>query len=352
MRYNTPLHFHQGVPIPLRNDKTVRRYETGSGIPVYCLPVEAFPNHVTNCYLIKTDPLILLDAGSAYPQNREDLDAAFLTLREEYGESLSLADVEVHIISHGHIDHFGGLNYVLEQSGARLGIHELDAPVIAKFRERLIHGTKSLHHYLDRTGLSAEHIETILAMHYQSREIFKATPPDFTFTEGPLPGLPLTAYHVPGHCPGQVCLQLDDILFSTDHVLAHVTPLQAPESIMRNTGLGHYLQSLRAVRDLPGIRLALPAHEDPIDDFSGRVEAIIAFHGERLEKTLALCDAPINIKDIARGLFGERRNHHVFLALLEAGAHVEYLYERGLLSVSNLDEVRDEYNPVLLYTKA
>ena len=336
----------------MHNDKTVRRYETGSGIPVYCLPVEAFPKHVTNCYLIKTDPLILIDAGSAYPGNREDLDTAFNTLREDFGETLTLADVEVHIITHGHIDHFGGLNYVLEQSGARLGIHELDAPVIANFWERLIFGTKSLHHYLDRTGLSPESVNTILTTHYQSREIFQATQPDFTFTEGPLDGLPLEAYHVPGHCPGQVCLRLDDILFSADHVLAHVTPLQAPESIMRNTGLGHYLQSLRAVRDLPGIRIALPAHEEPVEDFAGRVDAIITFHHQRLDKTLAACDEPRNIKDIALQLFGERHNHHVFLALLEAGAHVEYLYERGLLRIANLDDIRDEYNPVILYTQA
>lgn len=335
----------------MRNDKTVRRHETGSGIPVYCLPVEAFPNHVTNCYLIKTDPLILIDAGSAHPQNRADMEAAFATLRDEFGESFSLADVEVHVITHGHIDHFGGLNHVRGVSGAQLGIHELDAPVIANFWERLIHGTKSLHHYLDRTGLSPEHVETILKTHYQSRDMFEETEPDFTFTEGPLPGLPLEAYHVPGHCPGQVCLRLDDILFSADHVLARVTPLQAPESIMRNTGLGHYLQSLRAVRDMPGIRLALPAHEEPIADFGTRVDEIIAFHHERLDKTLAQCDEPRNIKEIARGVFGELRDYHVFLALMEAGAHVEYLYERGRLRVANIDEVRDEYNPVLQYVK-
>ena len=335
----------------MRNDKTVRRHETGSGIPVYCLPVEAFPNHITNCYLIKTDPLILLDAGSAYPQNKVDMDAAFDTLRDEFGESLTLADVEVHIISHGHVDHFGGLNHVLERSGARLGIHELDAPVIANFWERLIHGTTSLHHYLDRTGLSAEHVDTILKMHYESRDMFQETRPDFTFTEGPLPDLPLEAFHVPGHCPGQVCLRLDDLLFSADHVLARVTPLQAPESIMRNTGLGHYLQSLKAVRDLPGIRLTLPAHETPIENLAERVDEIIAFHHQRLDKTLEQCDEPRCIKDIALGLFGERKTHHVFLALLEAGAHVEYLYERGQLRIANIDEVRDNYNPVLQYLK-
>jgi hypothetical protein len=35
--------------------------------------------------------------------------------------------------------------------------------------------------------------------------------------------------------------------------------------------------------------------------------------------------------------------------LNEAGAYVEYLYERGYLSIVNLDEVEAEHDPVLLY---
>lgn len=336
----------------MRNDKTVRRFETASGIPIYRLPVEAFPNHITNCYLIKSDALILLDAGSGGEQNRRDMDAAFEVLRDEFGESLTLADVEIHIITHGHIDHFGGLNHVLEKSSARLGIHELDAPVIANFWERLVSGTKSLHLYLDRTGLSQPNVETILRTHYESRDMFRETPPDFTFHEGPVPGTPLIAYHVPGHCPGQVCLRLEDILFTADHVLDNITPVQSPESIMRNTGLDHYFQSLSIVRDLPDIRLSLAAHEGLIEDLPGRVDAIRGFHERRLEKTLAACDEPSSIKDIALKLFGPREHYHVFLALLEAGAHMEYLYERGLVRIANLDEVRQDYNPVLLYQRA
>jgi len=40
----------------------------------------------------------------------------------------------------------------------------------------------------------------------------------------------------------------------------------------------------------------------------------------------------------------------VLLALEEVGAHVEFLYERGQLAVSNLDEVEKEDNPPLKYS--
>jgi hypothetical protein len=40
------------------------------------------------------------------------------------------------------------------------------------------------------------------------------------------------------------------------------------------------------------------------------------------------------------------------LALEEAGAHVEFLYERGDLAVVNLDEVEREINPPLRFVRA
>jgi glyoxylase-like metal-dependent hydrolase (beta-lactamase superfamily II) len=169
------------------------------------------------------------------------------------------------------------------------------------------------------------------------------------FDEGPLPGTPFEIYHTPGHCPGQVCIRLDDILFTADHVLSHITPNQSPESITRYTGLGHYLSSLRKIRELPGIAVALGGHEHEIRDLEGRVDASIRFHETRLEKTLALLNEPRTVSQVSLKLFGERKGYHVLLAFLETGAHMEYLYERGQLAVVNVDEVEHEYNPVLLY---
>jgi len=40
------------------------------------------------------------------------------------------------------------------------------------------------------------------------------------------------------------------------------------------------------------------------------------------------------------------------LALTEAGAHVEYLYQRGYLALANVDDAEREENPILLYRRA
>lgn len=44
-------------------------------------------------------------------------------------------------------------------------------------------------------------------------------------------------------------------------------------------------------------------------------------------------------------------DYHILLAMLETGAHVEYLYERGEIFVTNIDDVEKEMNPVLVYRK-
>lgn len=336
----------------LQNDTTIRRYESSSGIVVYKLPVEAFPNHYTNCYLVMDDAITLIDCGSGMADSNDNLSACFDTLKSDFDVTAGIADIDRLILTHGHIDHFGGMNYVLEHSDAAVYIHALDASVISNFDERLIVASKNLHVYLDRAGVSEERCAQLLNMHKWSKGRFKADKNVIPFEEGPIVNSPFTAHHTPGHCPGQACLQLDGILFTADHVLSFTTPGQAPEMIYRYTGIGHYFDALRKIRALDDVRIGLGGHENDMEDVPKRVNEIIEFHEKRLEKALGICDRPKSIQEISLELFGERKDYHILLALLETGAHVEYLYERGHVKVSNIDEVEDEPNPVLRYVQA
>lgn len=334
------------------NDTTVEAFESSGGVKIYKLPVEAFPNHVTNCYLVLDDTITLIDTGSGWDTSNNDMLKCFETLRTEFNENLSLKDVNRVILTHGHIDHFGGVNWVMDQTNATLGIHELDASVIQHFNERLLSTTHSLHHFLDRSGMSEDRVNALLQMNKWSKDTFQARNVDFTFHEGPILDSPLVAHHAPGHCPGQVCMQLHDILFTADHVLSRTTPNQAPESITRNTGVGHYMESLEKIRKLEGVRLALGGHELPMEQWQERIDETIAFHEGRLEKTYNLLEEPKTIAQVSLGLFGKQMDYHILLAMLEAGAHLEYLYERGRLVIVNIEDI--EKNPALvpLYRQA
>ena len=244
----------------MTGEEQVARYVTSSGVEVYKLPVWAFENHVTNCYLVMDEAVTLIDCSSAIGDANASLTRCFAQARDEFGIRVTLADVDRLILTHGHIDHFGGANFVLEESGATLAIHELDRSTIENFEERRIVAAKDLQVFLNRSGLSEERVAGMLEMNRWSKGLFRPVKVDTVLQEGPLADSPFTIYHAPGHCPGQVCLQLDDILFTADHVLDKITPHQSPEFITRNMGLGHYMQALRQVRKIEGIRLGLGGH--------------------------------------------------------------------------------------------
>jgi hypothetical protein len=165
----------------------------------------------------------------------------------------------------------------------------------------------------------------------------------------PLAGIEV--YHVPGHCPGQVCLQVDDILLTADHVLAYTTPHQAPESITSNTGPGP-LSAVPGAHPPSRRHPACPWRSRSADRRSARPHRRYPrLHEERLGRVLELTGTPRSIAAISKELFGTVESYHVLLALEETGAHVEYLYQRGELTVANLDAVEQEENPVILYQR-
>ena len=82
------------------------------------------------------------------------------------------------------------------------------------------------------------------------------------------------------------------------------------------------------------------------------MEAIKADHQHKLERVCDIirsADEPLTVSDISKSMYSEMKGYHVLLALEEVGAHVEYLYERGLLAIDNLAEVEQEENPALRY---
>ncbi|MCH7663861.1 MAG: hypothetical protein IH859_08350, partial [Chloroflexi bacterium] len=134
--------------------------------------------------------------------------------------------------------------------------------------------------------------------------------------------------------------KLHDVLFSGDHVLAGISPHQSPERLTLNTGLGHYLDSLLTAKHwASAVRLTLGGHKSPIKDVGARIDEIRAEHAVRLNKIMAMLAEKHAIAEVTKNLFGAVDGYNALLALEEAGAHVEYLYQRGLLAIDNLEQI-------------
>lgn len=331
----------------------VAHFRSSSGVDIYQLPMLLFPPDFSgHAYLLDgAGPLTLVDTGSGMPQSNADLLAGFGALRERFGKSYALGDIERVILTHGHIDHFGGLAFVKSQSSAEVAIHELDRRVLTNYEERVVVATKALGIYFERAGIDPERRDELFAMYGFAKQHVTSIEVDINLLdEQVLDGLEFI--HTPGHCPGQVCIRLGDVLLSADHVLSRTTPHQSPESITHYMGLDHYADSLRKLLKVPGIRLALGGHEDPIDDVYGRIQAIRASHNRKLERIRNIMRGqgrPMTISQISAAMYPDVQGYHVLLALEEAGAHIEYLYQHAQLRIANLRQFEREENPAILY---
>ncbi|MBP8057753.1 MAG: MBL fold metallo-hydrolase, partial [Chloroflexi bacterium] len=283
----------------------IQKYETAAARRIYTFPVQAFSTLRANIYIISDGQhRILVDCGSGMEQSNQDLLHGLEAIGQTYGEPIHLADIDQIILTHGHIDHFGGLPFVRQFTQAPVGIHLLDLRVISHHEERMIVAARHLENYLVEAGVSDQYRVNLMQMYTFAKTFYRSTPIDFLLTEDePLNGN-IQVYHVPGHCPGLICLQIDDILLTTDHILSKTTPHQAPERITHNMGLGHYLDSLKKIEKLDGVRLGLGGHEKPMEDVRGRIQAIRQAHQERLNKVMDICHEPKSIADISKELFG------------------------------------------------
>lgn len=331
----------------------IERFESSGGVRIYRIPVQAFEPLLAYCYvLLGAGPPTLVDTGSGFGDSNAHLLAGIQALRDDFGEPLAVTDIKRILITHGHIDHFGGAAFMIAQSGgAAVGIHELDRRILVNYEERVVVATRDVSIYLERAGVSERLRDGLIEMYAFGKQHFSSVPVSINLDEhSVLDGIEFI--HTPGHCPGQVCIRLGDVLLSADHILSRTTPNQAPESITHYTGLGHYLESLHKVARVDGIRLALGGHEDPITEVYERIIGIHASHQRKLERILDIVRAapqPPTISEISKAMYTNVRGYDVLLALSEVGAHVEYLYERGRLAVYNLAEVEQASNPALRY---
>jgi len=295
------------------------RFITSEGREIFSFPARAFPGLISNIYVISDgETKIMVDSGSGMDSSNQDLINGLQSLSDTFGQPFSLTDMDAIFITHGHIDHFGGLPFVRQQTDAPIAVHPLDRRVLTHYEERVLVASRLLETFLQRAGVPSENRQDLMAMYLFAKGIYRSTKVDILLEEGDSGAYGIEVYHVPGHCPGQV---------------------------------DHFLDSLDRIAALDGVRLGLGGHEDPMPDVAARIGEIKKVHEDRLNQVLEICAESKTTAEVSQELFGQVSSYHVLLALEEAGAHVEYLYQHGELVATNLDQIENETIPVIQYQR-
>ena len=96
----------------------VRRFAVRGDVTIYLMPAETFPHHINNVYLLmEPGHTLLFDVGSGSPTSRRDLDLGFAVVRAAFGVDARYEGVDTAIVSHAHIDHFGGVGDLRLRTG-------------------------------------------------------------------------------------------------------------------------------------------------------------------------------------------------------------------------------------------
>jgi glyoxylase-like metal-dependent hydrolase (beta-lactamase superfamily II) len=295
------------------------------------------PVHV---YLVRQDPLTLIDTGVNTEASRAALEAGLAQA------GLTVKDIKRVLLTHAHVDHCGQAGWVMAEAGAEVWLHP-DETGKADMPDWWRQGRN---HALNEAGVPAETQALMHEVWRKGRHMWlpmqgwRALAPGqrFEFEHGVL-----EAVHLPGHALGHTGFWESEsgTLVGGDHLLVGVTPNPIMEPVPaghpaaaahapgRALTLGMFLQALDRVADMQVARVA-PGHGETITDHRQVARNYQERHERRLGRMLGRLAEPTTPYALCRELYPRVKEWDVFLALSEVLAHLDVLVDRGRAVVS------------------
>lgn len=281
-----------------------------------------------NVYLIKEDPLTLIDVG---PKTAEASEVLRQKLKHN---GVNFADVRRIVLTHAHEDHCGLAKQIRDEAkNAEIFVHGWETGHLFGRLAREEH-----HKLMLRAGVPDAVFEEMQAIYGEISLLTDALSDgeftalhdeqDLEFESGFLKVL-----HTPGHTPGSCSFvrEANRTLICGDCVLKRITPnpIVSPDPFdaeKRFKSLAEYLVSLAKIRSYAPT-LVYGGHGEPIVDFDEIFNRYIRAIDERQRNVISLVTKEgINAFDLAQRLFPKvvEKDVHRFLAISEAIAHLDY----------------------------
>lgn len=290
-----------------------------------------------NVYLIKEDPVTLIDVG---PKTKEAADALRNGLRRN---GVQVSDIRRIVLTHAHEDHCGLAKQVRDEAkDAEILVHEWETGHLfgrlAQDRHRSL---------MMRSGVPDKVFGEMQEL-YGEVSLLADSLEDSDYKplrdamELEFAGGVLKVLHTPGHTPGSCSFvrEANRTLVCGDCVLKRITPnpilsLDPLNSEKRFKSLAEYLVSLARIRSFSPT-LVYGGHGEPVTDFEEIFNRYVRAIDDRQRKVISLVPkSGTTAYDLAERLFSESfgKDVHRFLAISEAVAHLDYAESEGKVAV-------------------
>jgi glyoxylase-like metal-dependent hydrolase (beta-lactamase superfamily II) len=288
-----------------------------------------------NAYLIEDSPLTLIDSGPNSERSLQELEQ-ILAARGH-----AIEDIELLIVTHQHVDHFGLAAILARRSGAEVAALAGLAPYLREFDAATELDDRFAQRVMLRHGIPADVITALRAVSASFRTWGAAVEVTRPVRDGEqlrLRDHTLRVLHRPGHSPSDTVFVDESraIMFTADHLLANISsnpllarPLDAGPNFTgpRPRALIDYIASLERTRAMD-LSLVLPGHGPPIADHASLIDARLYMHRRRAERIHGLVAArPLTAHEIATELWGNVAVTQAYLTLSEVLGHVDLLLD-------------------------
>ena len=290
-----------------------------------------------NVYLIKEDPLTLVDVGPKTPE-------ATTALREKLRENgVAFADVRRIVLTLAHEDHCGLARVRQDESKtAEIFVHPWE-------NGHLFGRLSSEQHRksLNQAGVPVKVFDEIRET-YRDISLLTDALVDGEFselhdeTELEFASGTLKVLHTPGHTPGSCSFvrEANRTVIAGDCVLKRITPnpIISPDPVnpeKRFKSLAEYLVSLAKIKSYSPT-LVYGGHGEPISDYEEIFNRYVRQIDERQRNVVALVSGEgVTAYETARRLFPSAidKGVHRFLAISETVAHLDYAEQTGKIAV-------------------
>ena len=301
-----------------------------------------------SCYVLRGDPLTLVDPGPRRDKTRAALDAGLA------GLGLRVEDVELVVLTHQHHDHVGLAAEIARRSGARVAATPLLATYLGAYEHAADRDDAYAVAMMRRHGVDADARQTLDDISRSFRRYSEGVTVDAVVGDGEeivAGGRTFTAFERPGHSPTDTVFldEADGVLLGGDHLLerissnpiAHV-PIDGrdPAEVAtrdRRRALVEYLASLRATAGLR-VEVVLPGHGAPFAGHRDLIAKREEMHARRARRILRSVDGTRTATDIIGLLWRNLPVTQSYLALSEVLGHLDLLERDGLVRAAERDD--------------